>query len=86
MYQRLGVVHLDGYARAGEQFAVPDAVVAQRVVAGDRDVGGWQAGEVRRPAGHQPAGGSFRSDHAGVPAGEFGDGVERQDRARRRSR
>src|SRR5271166_3533850 len=39
VHHGLGVVHIDWYARGGQELAVPDAVVAQRVVTRDRDVG-----------------------------------------------
>ena len=36
--QRLGIVHLRGHSRRGKQFGVAAAVVAQRVVARNRDI------------------------------------------------
>ena len=46
-------MQLDRYTGRRQQLGVPGAVVAQRVVAGDGDVGGRQAGQVGRPAGGQ---------------------------------
>ena len=38
MDQRLGIVHLRGHTRRGKQFGVAAAVVAQRVLARNRDI------------------------------------------------
>ena len=79
MHQRLGVVHLDGHTGGGQQFAVADPVVAQRIVPGDGDVGGRQIGQVLGPTRRHARRGIGQVDVARVPAGECGDGRAVQD-------
>src|SRR5271166_2460835 len=79
VHQCFGVVHLDGYTGGGQQLAVPDAVVAQRVVTGDGDVGGWQVGQVLRAPGRHPRWRVGQVDFACVPTGERGNGLGVKD-------
>ncbi len=81
VHQRLGVVHLRRHPGGGQQFAVADAVVAQRVVSGHRDVGRRQPGEVDSArAGTSVAGGFAQVDPGGVQREKLADRVAAEDR------
>ncbi len=73
VHQCFGIVQVHRYTGVREQLGVADTVVAQRVVAGDRDVGRRETRQVGGVAWRQARGRVVRVEVAGIPAGERGD-------------
>jgi hypothetical protein len=80
VHQRLSVVYLGGDAGGGQQPGVPDAVIAQRVIPGDGDVGRRQIAQILRAPRRHVRRRIRHVDFAGVPTRERSDGVGVEDR------